>query len=279
MTFGLYHLRPPEWHIRLSGIRLSLTSNCKNLTFKGARDDFVLFSQPGHFLEVGMITVLLSLQPFVSRIAEVFQRLAFVFDGPGMLLVALLDSSFLSIPEGNDLLIVMLSIGKSMDRVAYYVLMTIIGSVAGCLLLYTIGRKGGSPLLKKRFSSRSIERAERLFEKYGILTLVIPSILPPPCPFKIFVLSAGVFRVRLAQFLGAVALGRSIRYSMWGILAALYGTRVKLFMQNNLATVGFVLFGMLIVILASLSYFYFRHAARRRRSEEPDSAPPQRLPH
>jgi len=168
-------------------------------------------------------------------------------DASGMFLVAVADSSFLSIPEGNDLLIVILSTGKTWDRMAYYVAMTILGSTIGCLLLYAVGRKGGSPLLRRRFSAQAVERAESLFRRYGLLTVVIPSVLPPPCPFKIFVFSAGVFRVGLPGFLTAVAVGRTIRYSMWGILAVLYGASVKTFMQQNLPTVGIVLLAFFVV--------------------------------
>jgi len=169
------------------------------------------------------------------------------------MVLAIGDSSFLSVPEGNDLLIVILSAGKSWGNMAYFVSMTILGSVLGCLLLYTLGRKGGSPMLRRRFSQENIDRAERLFKKYGLLTVVIPSILPPPMPFKIFVLSAGVFRVKALEFLTAVVIGRTIRYSMWGILAVLYGNSVKLYMQQNLDLIGMILFGgfaLLILVTA-----------------------------
>lgn len=184
--------------------------------------------------------------------------------GPGVLLVAIADSSFLSIPEGNDLLIVILSTGGSWANMAYFVSMTIIGSVIGCFLLYSVGRKGGSPMLRKRFSEKSVERAEALFKKYGILTIVIPSIIPPPMPFKIFVLSAGVFRVKTAKFLAAVAVGRTIRYSMWGILAVLYGNSVKAFMQENLRTIGLVLFILFLTAAAAVVTLYLRRNRRVR---------------
>ena len=157
------------------------------------------------------------------------------FGGLGVMLLAIGDSSFLSVPEGNDLLIVVLSAGKSWSTMAYYVAMTTIGSVLGCILLYFVGRKGGSPLLKRRFSQVKIDRAEELFNRYGIRdSLLIPSILPPPLPFKIFVLSAGVFRMNVLSFLTAIVIGRAMRYSIWGVLAVLYGNPVKRFMQQHL---------------------------------------------
>ncbi len=178
--------------------------------------------------------------------------------------LAIGDSSFLSLPEGNDLLIVILSAGKSWGHMAYYVGMTIMGSVLGCLLLYSVGRKGGSPMLRRKFSQQSIERAERLFERYGVLTVVIPSILPPPMPFKIFVLSAGVFRLKALEFLTAVVIGRTIRYSMWGILAVLYGNSVKLYMQENLNVIGMILFGGFALVALLSSLYYFRRIRARK---------------
>ena len=178
--------------------------------------------------------------------------------GLGVLILAIGDSSFLSFPEGNDLLIVILSSGGSWGHMAYYVGMTIIGSIIGCLLLYSLGRKGGSPMLRKKFSKKNIERAERLFEKYGLLTVLIPSILPPPMPFKIFVLSAGVFRLKTWEFFTAILIGRTIRYSMWGILAVLYGNSVKEFMQHNLNSIGLVLFGTFAIAIAATFIIYLR---------------------
>jgi len=193
---------------------------------------------------------LLLLEGWLARTGETLRAVAMSLGASGMFVVAVMDSSFLSIPEGNDLLIVILSTGKTWERMAYYVLMTSLGSVVGCLLLYTVGRKGGSPLLRRRFSPRTVDRAEVLFRRYGLLTIAIPSLLPPPFPFKIFVLSAGVFRVGLPGFMAAVVLGRTVRYSMWGILAVLYGASVKTYMQQNLPRIGMILVAIFAVAIA-----------------------------
>jgi membrane protein DedA with SNARE-associated domain len=206
------------------------------------------------------------------RVRDFVQSIAGSIDGPGLMLVALADSSFLSFPEGNDILLVILSTGSTWNRTMYYIAMTILGSVAGCLLLYLVGRKGGSPLLRRRFSSENIARAERLYEKWGIMTVVVPSILPPPCPFKIFVLSAGVFRLGVGEFLLAVAIGRTIRYSMWGILGFLYGDVVKNFVHRNLPVLGVALFVIFAVCLTVLLILYVR---RNRQSRREAAIPPE----
>ena len=202
----------------------------------------------------------------LDRLAQFLKEFATALDGPGLLLVAILDSSFLSIPEGNDILIVVLSIGKSWGRMAYYVGMTTIGSILGCLALYTVGRKGGNPILRRRFSPATLEWAEHLYDRFGLLTVLVPSILPPPTPFKVFVLIAGVFGLPTWEFILAVALGRTIRYSMWGVLAVIYGQAVKDYMERNLARVGTGLFVVLIIALATVAVLYIRRLRARHHS-------------
>jgi membrane protein DedA with SNARE-associated domain len=211
-----------------------------------------------------MFLLMLSSQHWLAKLGGSAYELITRFGGAGVLLLAIADSSFLSFPEGNDLLIVVLSAGGSWGNMAYYVAMTIIGSLVGCMLLYYVGRKGGNPLLRRRFSEKSIHRAESLFERYGVLTVVIPSILPPPMPFKIFVLSAGVFQLPALRFVAAVALGRTVRYSMWGILAVIYGNAVKRYMQENLQVVGAVLLaGFALIVAGSIGYYAYRYRANR----------------
>ena len=210
-----------------------------------------------------MNALILQSQRWLTKLSGTIGGFISSLGGLGVMVIAIADSSFLSLPEGNDLLIVILSTGKSWGNMIYYVGMTIIGSVMGCLLLYTVGRRGGSPVLRRRFSERSIARAERLFARYGVLTVLIPSILPPPMPFKIFVLCAGVFRLKTLEFLTAILIGRTVRYSMWGILAVLYGNSVKEYMQENLHVVGMVLFGIFALVIAGTVVYYLRRMRLR----------------
>ena len=211
-----------------------------------------------------MSFILISLPDWLLRVGSAIRDFAYNLQGPGLFLVALADSSFLTIPEGNDLLIVVLSTGNSWERMAYYVGMTTLGSLAGCLLLYLVGRRGGSPLLRRRFSQAYIAKVDRLFDRYGVWAIAVPCLLPPPCPFKIFVLSAGVFRLSMPRFLTAVAIGRTVRYSMWGILAVLYGNSVKVFMQQHLTTIGMILFGLFLLCCGvGLAFVIYRGRRRK----------------
>lgn len=175
------------------------------------------------------------------------------------MLIALFDSSFLSFPDGNDLLIVILSIGNTWEGMAYYVAMTVLGSVLGSLLLYIAGRNGGNPLLRKKFSQKRIENAASKFKKYGVLSIIIPSILPPPFPFKIFVLVAGVVRFNAGKFIASVAVGRIIRYSIWGVLGVIYGKSASDYLQKNLAGVGVFFLALFLATMGFVLYFYLRN--------------------
>src|SRR5512145_895897 len=168
----------------------------------------------------------------MTRVVEWIQGFALSLGGPGLFLIAFLDSSFLSFPEVNDLLIIWLTT-QHPERMPYYALMTTLGSSSGCLALYTLARKGGEAFLRKRFHERHIDRAMDLFQRYGLLAVLIPSILPPPMPFKIFVLAAGVARVKLTHFIIAIAVGRGFRYFGEGLLAVWYGEAAADFLRDN----------------------------------------------
>lgn len=193
-----------------------------------------------------------------DRLRELWQQLsdlAVAAGGGGLFFLALADSSFISIPEGNDILIVILSTGQTWSTMSYYVILTILGSILGCTLLYSVGKRGG-PFIEKRLKKRRIAEIEGLYRRWGLLAVLVPSLLPPPTPFKIFVLSAGAFRLPFSHFLLAVSVGRSIRYFSWGILAVLYGQWTKEFVEAHVRDVGVVL---LAIFLAVISIYLFRH--------------------
>ena len=196
----------------------------------------------------------------MARIVSWVQAFALGIGGPGLFLVAFLDSSFLSLPEINDLLVVMLVI-EHKTRMPYYALMATLGSVAGCLVLYGIGRKGGEALVKRRFGGHRMERALALSKRYGVLAIAVPAILPPPAPFKIFVLLAGVAAVPLWQFATTIALARGFRYFAVGILSVRYGDDAIAFIEANGRTVARVLVALLVA--GALAWILWRRRGRR----------------
>jgi membrane protein YqaA with SNARE-associated domain len=157
---------------------------------------------------------------------------ALVLGAPGLCLVSFLDSSFLPLPGITDILLVLM-VTRNPDAMFLYVVMTVVGSVAGCLVLHYVGRKGGEALVRKRFTGDRIERAARALRDNGVMAVLIPSLLPPPSPFKVFVLLAGVVGISAVRLATAIAIGRGIRYLALGYLAVKYGERATAYMREN----------------------------------------------
>jgi membrane protein YqaA with SNARE-associated domain len=174
---------------------------------------------------------------------------------PAMIIIGALDSSLLSLPEINDYLVVGRCY-KDPTAAFYFPLFAAAGSVIGCNLLYTIVRRGGQAVLRKRFKLSSIKKVERAYERFGFLAIGIPAILPPPLPFKIFVATAGALEYPRWKFLLTVMIARSFRYYVEGILAVFYGRRVLLFIKDNglvvVSVVGsLVLVGAIVYLIVN----------------------------
>jgi membrane protein YqaA with SNARE-associated domain len=191
----------------------------------------------------------------MQRVVESIGAFAAGLGAPGLVLVAFLDSSFLSLPEVTDILVVVLVI-KRPEFWMWHALFATLGSVAGCYALYLVGRKGGEVVLRRRFKAQNVERGLEVFRRYGLLAVVVPAILPPPMPFKIFVLLAGVARVRPPTFILAAILGRGFRYGSEALLAYWYGEQATRFIQQNLPVVSLWL-GATIAALA-IGYIVWR---------------------
>jgi membrane protein YqaA with SNARE-associated domain len=191
----------------------------------------------------------------MARITRWIEAFAIGIGWPGLFIIAFLDSSFLSFPEVNDLLIVLMVVNHP-TRMVLYATVATLGSIAGCLALYFVGRKGGKALLRRRFSGGNVERAAALMRKYGALALIVPALLPPPAPFKIFVLMGGVANIPLPTFIWAIALGRGVRYFGEGILAVLYGRQALDYIHANGRTVALVL--GLLVLAGGVAYYVWK---------------------
>jgi len=181
----------------------------------------------------------------MHRFVERIQTFALALGGPGLFLIAFLDSSFLSFPEVVDFVIVV-AVTAEKQRVIYYPLLATLGSVAGCFALYLLGAKGGEAFLRRRLHERHVDRALAVFQRHGLLTIVVPSLLPPPFPFKPFVLAAGVAGVRPVDFLLAVSLGRGLRYFGEGLLAFFYGERAARFISDNAGVASIVIAALIL---------------------------------
>lgn len=183
----------------------------------------------------------------MKRLAAWIEAYVVAWGGPGLFVIGYLDSSFLSFPEVNDLLVM----GMAMRHeylLPYYAVMATLGSVLGCLTLYYIAKAGGEAFLRKRFKEHHVDRTLALAQKYGLLIVVVPALLPPPMPFKIFILAAGVAEIPVWQFTAAVFAARFVRYLGEGLLAVWYGNAAFAFLRANGGKIGFGLAAAALVI-------------------------------
>jgi membrane protein YqaA with SNARE-associated domain len=181
----------------------------------------------------------------MGRFVSWVQGFALAWGGPGLFLIGYLDSSFLSFPEVNDLLIIWM-VTRHKERLIYYSLAATLGSVLGCLTLYYIARAGGEAFMRKRFKAHHVEGGLALFRRYGLLVVMIPALLPPPAPFKIFVLLAGVVAIPVWQFVAGVFVARFARYMVEGLLAVFYGDAAATFLKDHAREAGLWVTGALL---------------------------------
>lgn len=189
------------------------------------------------------------------------------FGSVGLFGIALLDSALLPMPSGPDLVMITLS-AINPDWMLLYALAATAGSTTGCALLYLAARRAGASILK-RFSPDKREKVENLLGRYDMLAIMIPAILPPPFPFKIFVLSAGVFKLKTVRFITAVFIGRAIRFLIEGWLAIKFGDEaVQIIKQHGLK----VLLIVIVIALAALTWKFYR--SRRAATVADELQPP-----
>lgn len=179
---------------------------------------------------------------------------------PGLFLISFLDSSVLTFPVINDLLLIELSI-QHPARMPLYAFMAAVGSVLGCVLLYFIARKGGEAFFHKKAGERA-NAIRHWVERNGFGGMLVAALLPPPTPFKIFVFAGGVFEVPLASFASAISLARLIRYFGVGYLALKYGNNALPLLAQHKMEVAIAL-----VLFVAVSYGLSRWILRERSPE------------
>lgn len=189
--------------------------------------------------------------------------------GPfGLFAVALLDSALVPLPGGPDALMLILAAARP-AWMPLYALAGTLGSVLGCVVLYYISRRAGRRALD-RFPPSKQARVRELVDRYDVLSVLVASVLPPPFPFKLFVITAGVFRLSLWRFAAAIAAGRAFRFFLEGFVAVRYGDRAKDFLAANYPGIGLGVAALLLCVFAARSLLWRR--AQRNEGEAVEAA-------
>ncbi|PWT81950.1 MAG: hypothetical protein C5B44_02930 [Acidobacteria bacterium] len=195
------------------------------------------------------------MKSFIHPITKGLTRLSeylITFGPAGLFVVALLDSTFVPLPSSADALMLLLSTTHPRWMLVY-ALMATAGSAIGCWILYLISRKAGTRALSK-FSPAKQKRVKELIERYDMFAVLVATLLPPPFPFKLFVITAGVFRFSLLRFMLAVTAGRAFRFVLEGFLAVRYGSEAKAILAKYYPWIGLALAGAILIFVLLRSW-------------------------
>ncbi|HSS97968.1 MAG TPA: VTT domain-containing protein [Terriglobales bacterium] len=187
--------------------------------------------------------------------------------GPGLVLLGIADSSIIPLAGSMDVLTILLAAHRP-TWWPYYAVMATLGSMIGSYITYVLASKGGKQALERRLSCDRVNKIYKKFEEHGFLAVMVPALLPPPFPFVPFILAAGAMQYARKKFLGALALGRGIRFSVLACLGAVYGRHITKFFAQYYKPALAILGVLAAVGMAAALIQYFRH----RRDHSPAAA-------
>jgi membrane protein YqaA with SNARE-associated domain len=202
-----------------------------------------------HFANMGRRKILVWLQGLVMA-----------FGGGGLFVVTFFDSSLLSFPFFPDAVLIELCIANH-ARMPYYAAMAALGSLSGCLVLYFLAKKGGEAFFRKHAAGKA-EKIKQWVDNNGFLSAFIPAVLPPPFPFKPFILAEGVFQVPPRTFILGIVLGRALRYGGEGILAVRYGDAALDYLKSHGGSFALAVL-VFTLLLYLLTHFVFHRSSAK----------------
>ena len=175
--------------------------------------------------------------------------------GPGLILLGVADNSVIPLTGSMDVLTIWLA-ARHHEPWPYYALMATIGAVIGGYITYALSHKGGKETMERKLSRKRAKQVSKAFERWGFFAVAIPALLPPPFPFVPFLIAAGAGQYSRAKFVGALTVGRGVRYSIAAFLGFHYGTHIlRFFNQYYKPAVG-ILVGLAVIgaILSLIQY-------------------------
>jgi membrane protein YqaA with SNARE-associated domain len=199
------------------------------------------------------------------RFASALFALVIKFGGIGLLVLGVLDSSFLIAPWGNDLLVIaMTARHPRFPFMLYYAAMSTVGSVLGCLLIDITLRPLGAKGLERHLSKRRLNRVRKKMGQDAGFALAIASLAPPPFPFTAFVMAAAALQYSRKRLLAVVGATRMIRFTLLGALAMRFGERILRWGANPIAQafmVGLIVFSIVGSVVSV--YGWIKRSKRR----------------
>jgi membrane protein YqaA with SNARE-associated domain len=172
--------------------------------------------------------------------------------------IAAIDSAFFGFPLDP---VVASYVYQDRPRFLLYAVMASAGSAAGCIILYLIGHKGGEVLLEKRISRTRFNKIRSAFDRHEFWALMFPSMMPPPFPFKVFVLAASVFEMNFWHFLLAIFVGRLVRFLILSLLVLKFGPQIVALTSAAVAK-HWPELALAVLVIGGLFAWFWRRARR-----------------
>ncbi len=201
------------------------------------------------------VAILLFVWPWVIRLG-----------GPGLVLLGIADNSVVPLTGSMDVLTLWLA-ASHRDLWPYYAFMATAGAVLGGYVTYSLGRKGGKQAIEYKLNKNQARKVFRRFGRWGFGMVVVSAILPPPFPIVPALLAAGALQYSRKKFVGALALGRGVRYSLVAGFGSLYGDQIEAFFSHYYKPSLLILIG-LAVLGGILTLFRYLHLRRNREHPE-----------
>lgn len=182
---------------------------------------------------------------------------------PGLLLLGLADNSPIPLPGSMDILTIWLA-ARQPHLWPLYAALATVGSVVGGYVTYGLARKGGKEALEGKLSKKTAARVNSSFERWGFFAVAVPALLPPPFPIVPFLVAAGALQFPQRKFLGAIGIGRAIRFSVTASLGAIYGRHILRFFARYYKPALWTLIALSVVggLLTLLKYYQHRSTAK-----------------
>jgi membrane protein YqaA with SNARE-associated domain len=200
--------------------------------------------------------MLLHIHPLLA--VTMWQRLRRL-GGVGLVILGIADNSVVPLTGSMDVLTIWLA-ARHREPWPYYALMATIGAVIGGYITYALARKGGKETMERKLSKKRAAKISKAFARWGFLAVAVPALLPPPFPFVPFLLAAGAMQYSRRKFLGALTLGRGVRYSIAAGLGSLYGTHILRFFSRYYKPAVGILIGLAVIgsVLSLIQYLRYK---------------------
>ncbi|MGH9504835.1 MAG: YqaA family protein [Terriglobales bacterium] len=180
--------------------------------------------------------------------------------GVGLVLLGLADNSIVPLPGSMDVLTIYLA-ARHRDLWWYYALMATVGAVIGGYITYGLAQKGGKEAFERKLSKSKAAKIFKRFERWGFFAVAVPALLPPPFPIVPFLLAAGAMQYSRKKFVGALTLGRGVRFTIVAGLGAVYGRHIVRFFSRYYKPALIILIGLAVIagILSLIQYYRYKN--------------------